>query len=127
MNRLLHEIRTLKRQNRIIEQQAIVVKLKEKYWSIQSNINDFRHSIKNCASVVFHSQGKELKGTSRAKLKKAEFINFLMQDTISFSNPLQKVCWKTILLHTWDDIYRTYLEQEQFHKHGVLSKSSTCV
>ena len=47
-----------------------------------------------------------------------------MQDTISFSHPCKKYAGKKFLLHTWQEIYKRYAEQTEFHKHGLISKTA---
>ena len=69
-------------------------------------------------------KNREHKGTSCASLKKEEFINFLMQDTMSYSHPSKKYAGKKFLMHTWNEIYSMYQNQPEFHKHGLISKTA---
>ena len=66
----------------------------------------------------------EHKSTSKANMKKEEFHNFLMQDTISYSHPCKRYSGKKFLLHTLDEVYKRYEEQMQFHKHGKISRTA---
>ena len=47
-----------------------------------------------------------------------------MQDTISYSHPSKKYADKKFLMHTWNDIYKKYQEQTDFHEHGKISKTT---
>ena len=123
INKRLREIRTLKRQNRIAEQQALVGKLKEEgsYRTISRLAGTPLKTVHEWCSVP---KERIHKGTSRAQLRQEEFVNFLMQDTITFSSPCQKYAGKRFLLDTWEQIYKKYLQQPQYHKHGILSKTT---
>ena len=67
---------------------------------------------------------RQHKGTSHAAMKREEFTNFLMQDTVSYSHSSQKYAGKKFLLHTWNEIYKIYEQQEEYHKHGLISKTA---
>ena len=67
---------------------------------------------------------RQHKATIRANMKRDEFINFLMQDTIMYSHPCKKYAGKKFILHTWDEIYKRYLTQPEYHKHRIISKTS---
>ena len=47
-----------------------------------------------------------------------------MQDTISYSHPSRKYAGKKFLMHTWNEIYQRYDQQPEFHKYGVISKTT---
>ena len=57
-------------------------------------------------------------------MKREEFINFLMQDTVSYSFPCKKYAGKRFLMHTWKDIYKMYEQQPEFPTHGTISKTA---
>ena len=69
-------------------------------------------------------KAKKHKGTSRANLKRQEFTNFLMQDTISYSHPCKKYAGKKFLMHTWNEIYKCYAQQPEFHSNELISKTT---
>ena len=47
-----------------------------------------------------------------------------MQNTISYSHPCRKYAGKKFLMHTWNEIYKCYQQQPEFHTHGLISKTS---
>ena len=124
VNKKLREIRTLKRQNRIREQQELVVKLKQQYGTYRSLSSAAGVALKTIHCWCSEPKERKHKATSRAELRKEEFTNFLMQDTITYSHPCQKYAGKKFLLHTWEEIYKRYEKQQEFHKHGLISKTT---
>ena len=135
VNRKLTAIRTLKRHNRIREQQKLVLELKEYIPKIvpkgKKEVGSYRDiatvsgvPLKTVYSWCSPPKEREHKGTSRAKLKKEEFLNFLMQDTITFSDPSKRYCGKRFMLHTWNEVYQRYLQQPEFHQNGILSRTT---
>ena len=124
VNKILREIRTLKRQNRIREQQQKVILLKDQFGTYRSLSTKAGVPLKTVHEWCSEPKCRENKATSRAKLKKAECINFLMQDTISYSHPGQKYAGKRFLMFTLNEIYEKYLQQPEYHRHGVISKTT---
>ena len=124
VNRLLREIRLLKRHNRINEQQKMVKSLKEKSGSYRSIASVTGVPLKTVHLWCSEPKNREHLGTTRANLRREEFINFLMQDTVSYSHPCKKYAGKRFLMETWEDTYQKYLQQPQFHKNGVMSKTT---
>ena len=124
VNTIIHQICTLKRQNRIIEQQEMVVKLKEVHGSYRSLSKVSGIPLKTVHGWCAIPKNREHRGTSRANLRREEFTNFLMQDTISYSYPCKKYAGKKFLLYTWDEIFKRYHQQPEFHKHGVISRTT---
>ena len=124
INKRLREIRTLKRQNRIIEQQEMVQKIKQMKGSYRAISGLSGIALKTVHDWCSPPKERQHKGTSRAKLRKDEFLNFIMQDTISYCTSSKKYAGKRFLLHTWNEIYNLYLQQPEFHRHGVISKST---
>ena len=49
---------------------------------------------------------------------------FLLQDSISFANPSKKFMGKRFLGDTWDVTRQKYLNQSEYHKHGIISLST---
>ena len=115
-NKLLREIRTLKHQNRIIEQQERVLKLK-KYGSYRDLKKITGVPLKTLHDWCSEPKERKHKATVKSQLKREEFIHFLLQDTISFSHPCKRYAGKKFLMHTWEEVYKRYLQKPQFHKH----------
>ena len=124
VNRQLREIRTLKRQNRIREQQKMVSALKEEKGSYRTIASIAGIPLKTVHEWCAEPKERMHKGTSRANLKKAEFINFLMQDMITYSHPSTRYADKKFLMNTWAEVYQRYLQQPEYHSHGVISRTS---
>ena len=124
VNKKLREIRTLKRQNRIIEQQEFVSELKSSTGSYRNISKTAGIALKTVHEWCSVPKERIHKASSRAQLRKEEFTNFLMQDTITYSHPCQRYAGKKFLMHTWDEIYKRYVQQAEFHKHGFLAKST---
>ena len=124
VNQWLREIWTLKKQNRIREQQDFVTKLKAKHGSYQSLNRISGVPLKTIHCWCSIPKNCEHKGTVRAQMKHEEFTNFLMQDTISYSDPCKKFSGKKFLMYTWDEIYKRYQQQKDFHKHGLISRTA---
>ena len=123
IHKKLREIRVLKSHNRTKEQQEKVDKL-------LSN-NTYRAMEKKCKVLLKTLHGwcsipkeAEHKSCARSRLCRTEFENFLMQDTVTYSHPCKKYAGKRFLMKTWDDIYKQYLQQPQYHTQGVISKTS---
>ena len=123
VNKKLREIRTLKRQNRIREQQSLVQKLKEGKGSYRKISAISGVALKTIHEWCAEPKAREHKGTARKILKQEEFTNFLMQDTITFCHPCKRYAGKRFLMSTWEETYKQYLKQPGFHKNGVLSKT----
>ena len=123
VNRKLREIRTLKRQNRIREQQSMVNTLKVVRGSYRKIAQLSGIALKTVHEWCAKPKCREHKGTTRKKLKQEEFTNFLMQDTVTFAHPCKKYAGKRFLMGTWDETYKKYLQQPGFHKHGIVSKT----
>ena len=48
----------------------------------------------------------------------------MMQDTITFSSSCKRFAGKRFMLDTWNEVYKKYLQQTEFHKYGVIGKST---
>ena len=101
-------IRSLKHQNRIKEQQDMVTKLRNIYGSYRNLKKISGHPLKTLHDWCSPPKEKIHKAKKRADLKKEEFTNFLMQDTISYSHPSTTYVGKKFLMHTWDEIFKKY-------------------
>ena len=67
---------------------------------------------------------RQHKGTEKANMRKEEFLKFLMQDTITFSNPSKKYVGKSFLLHLLEETYNRYILQPRYHKKRKVSKTT---
>ena len=123
VNKELREIHSLRRQNRINEHQVKVGKLKEKFtYRELSSITKI--PLKTLHDWCSEPKEKKHKASVRAQMKKDEFVNFLMQDMITYSHPCKRYTGKKFLIHTLDEVYKRYLQQLEFHKNGVISHIS---
>ena len=124
VNKALRTIRALKKQKRIREQQDLVVKLRAGVGSYQDISKSSGTALKTGHEWCSTPKDTIHKLTSKANLCGEEFINFLMQDTITFSCSSKRLTGKRFMVDTWAEIYKKYLEQPQFHTHCVVSKST---
>ena len=124
INRKLRTIRTLKRQNRINEQQDVVTKLKETEGSYRDIARKSGISLKTVHLWCSVPKNREHKAISLSKLRQEEFTNFIMQDTVTFSHPCKRYANKRFLIDTWEETYKKYLKQVEFHKYGTIGKST---
>ena len=124
VNQKLRSVRTLKSQNRIKEQQESVNKIKEAYGSYRDLAKLSGMPLKTIHAWCAPPKERQHRGTAKAKLKQQEFCNFLMQDTITYSHPSKKYAGKKFLMHTWNDIFKKYQEQPEFHEHGFISRTT---
>ena len=124
INKLLHEIHTLKRQNRIKEQQDHVIKVKDKFGSYLEISKLSGTPLKTVHQWCSEPKDRKHKATARAELHKNEFTNFLMQDAITYTSACKKYAGKRFMISTWEEVYKKYTQQPEFHKHGILSKTT---
>ena len=124
INKQLRTIQSLKKKNRIREQQQLVAKLKSSYGSYRSISNLAGIALKTVHQWCSKPKIRVHKGKARAAMKKNEFTNFLMQDTMTYSNPGKRYSGKKFLMYTWKEVYRCYLQQPEYHKNGQISRSS---
>ena len=122
-NKKVHELRHLKGKNRVIEQQELVEKLKESYHSYRNMSHMSGIPLKSLHKWCSHPSKREHKAKQITKLRKKEFEDFLLQDSISFTHPA-KFHGKRFLHDTLEVIRKKYLLQSQYHTHGVISMSS---
>ena len=57
-------------------------------------------------------------------LKKNDCEAFFLQETISVEMPGKRYANKIFLLHTWEEIYKKYCQQEEFHIYGKVALST---
>ena len=123
-HKMLRTIRSLKMQNCIREQQDLVQQLKKKVGSYRDIVKATETPLKTVHQWCSEPKERIRKGTLRSELREQEFINFLMQDTVTYATPCKRYSGKQFLLNTWDEIYQRYLQQPEFHKNGILSKTT---
>ena len=123
-SKMLRSIRALKKQNPVQEQQDLVTKLKELVGTYREIAKVTKTPLKTVHDWCKKPQERCHKGTARAMLKREEFTNFLMQDTVTYAHPCKRYAGKQFLLDMWEQIYQKYVQQSQFHKHGILSKTT---
>ena len=121
INKVLREIKTLKRQYRILEQQELFMKLKQSVGSYRAISADSGIPLKTLHSWCSVPKERKNKATYKANLRREEFVNFLMQDTISFTNPCKRYSGKRFMLHSWDEVRCRYLNQSKYHQNGIIS------
>ena len=124
VNKKLREIKALKSQNRIREQQGMVSKLKEEYGSYRDISRVAGVALKMVHGWCSEPKERIYQSTACADLRKEELTNFLMQDTVTFSHPSKKYSDKKFLLNTWEEIYKKYRNQPEFHENGLISKTT---
>ena len=110
VNRLLREIRMFKKQNRVIEQQSLVIKLKGDVGSYRCISRSSGIPLKTIHCWCSPRKERQHKATAQKKLRSDKFTNFLMQDTISFCNPSKKFAGKRFLLHSLEEVYNRYCQ-----------------
>ena len=97
VNKALRQIRTLKRQNHIREQESSVKKLKEKIGSYRDIAKLSGIALKTVHDWCSAPKNREHKLISRSNLRKEEFVNFMMQDTITFSSSCKRYSGKRFM------------------------------
>ena len=105
VNKALRTIQALKKQNRIQEQQDLVVKLRAGVGSYQDISKCSGTALKTVHEWCSTPKDRIHKLTSKANLHKEEFVNFLMQDTITFSCSSKRFAGKRFTVDTWGQKY----------------------
>ena len=108
-NKYLREICTLKRLNRLHEQQKSVKTIKNVYGSYRSISNISGVPLKTVHSWCSLPKARQHKSTMKSDLRKTDFVNFLMQNTVSYSTSCKKYAGKCFLLYTLNETYKMYL------------------
>ena len=115
VNKQLRTIKSLKTQNRIREQQHKVCIMKDQFGSYRDISKTAGIALKTVHSWCAAPKERNHLATVMSDLRRQEFTNFLMQDTISFSHPCKKYAGKKFLMHTWEEIHTRYLQQPEYH------------
>ena len=124
VNKRVREVRDLKCKNRVREQQDLVCELKNNYHSFRNLSFLSGVSLKTVHNWCSKPKEKINKASHLSNLRKKEFEEFLLQDTISFEHPCKKFSGKRFLRDTLDVTRSKYLQQSQYHKNGIISMSS---
>ena len=78
-------------------------------------------SLKSVHTWCSRPKQKIHKSSQIANARKQEFKGFLLQDSISFEHPGKKYAGKRFLRDTLEVTRQKYLQQPEFHKHGIIS------
>ena len=126
INKCFRQICTLKKQNRINEQQQLVMKLKQNHGSYRSLSAKSGIPLKTVHQWCCIPKDRKHKGTAKAEIHRQKFTNFLMQDTITYNTACKRYAAKRFMVDMWDSIYQKYVNQPEYHTNGVISKSTMC-
>ena len=107
--------------NRVSEQQKLVAEVRKSHQTFRNLSFWSGIALKTVHSWCKISQQKKHKSTELLNLRKEEFKEFLLQDSISFAHPRKKYCRKKFLRDTLEITRCKYLQQPQFHKNGIIS------
>ena len=123
-NKKVRQIGLLKSKNRLKEQEQLVVEMKGDLQSLHNIAKRSGISKKMVQQWFSRPKIKTHKSSDIAQLKKAEFEQFLLQDSISFAHPSKKFAGKRFLRDTLEVTRKKYLEQSEYHRNGIISLSS---
>ena len=124
LNRKVRHVGELRKKNRLAEHQKLSEELLSQFNSLSSIAEVSGISLKTVTIWFSKPVVKVHKLTEMSNLRKKEYEQFLMQDTISYPHPCKKHAGKRILRFTLEDIRnKYYLLQSEFHNHGVISYS----
>ena len=123
-NKKVREVCDLKKINCLVEQQELVTQLKEDFHSFRKMSLMSGISLKSVHTWCSWPKQKIHKSSQIANARKQEFKEFLLQDSISFEHPCKKYAGKRFLRDTLEVTRQKYLQQPEFHKHGISSLSS---
>ena len=121
VNKKVREIRELKNKNRLVEQEQLVSELKQNYHTFRNMSHMSGIPLKSVHSWCSRPKDRIHKTSQLAEMRKKEFEQFLLQDTISFTHPSKKLSKKRFLRDTLAVTRQKYLQQTEFHQNGVLS------
>ena len=123
-NKKVRAVCDLKRKNRIVEQQQCIAELKQNYHSFRNMSAMSGIPLKSVHNWCSQPKAKRHKSREMSQLRKKEFEQFLLQDTISFEHPCKKFSGKRFLRDTLEVTRKKYLQQTEYHKNGIISMSS---
>ena len=122
-NKKVRGVRTLKYQSRVTEQSAKVDELKQTYGSYRSIADASGIPVKTVYKWCSKPKDKQTKRIELANLRRQEYEQFLMQDSVSFPHPCKKYSGNRYLRHTIAETRKIYLSQPEYHKYGIFSES----
>ena len=93
-NKRICEVRDLKGKNRVCEHQERVASLKKNYHSFRNMSLMSGISLKTVHNWCSLPKQKQHRATEMSKMRRKEFEEFLLQDTISFAHPCKKYSGK---------------------------------
>ena len=114
----------LRKKKRTKEQQDVVSELRSDYGSYRNISAMCGISVKTIHKYCSETKEKIHKATELCRLRKEEYEAFLMQDTITFEHPCKKFAGKRFLRDTLEVTRNKYLQQPQYHKFDIISRTS---
>ena len=123
-NKRVREVGDLKDKNRVLEQQEHVLKLKRNYQTYRNLSRMSEISLKSVHVWCTQPIKKTHKATSVTNLRKKEYEDFLIQDTISFEHPCKKYSGKRFLRDTLEETRKKYLQQTEYHRNVIISMTA---
>ena len=123
-NKKLRVIGDLKDKNRVKEQQEMVSEISEDFHTFRTLALMSGIPLKMVYSSCCPPKEKKHKATELARLRKQEFEQFLLQDSISYAHPSKNFALKRFLRDTLEMTRKKYLCQSQYHKFAVISLST---
>ena len=123
-NKKIRQAGDLKCKNRISEQQKIVSELRDEFHTYRNMASVSGISVKTVHIWCALPKKRIHKASALSKLRREEYEEFLLQDTISFAHPAKKFAGQRFLRDTVEETRKKFLEQTQYHSHGILSMSS---
>ena len=124
INKKLREICSLKKQNRIKEQQQLVTNLKHEVGVFREISRLSGVSLKTVHDWCSLPKEHTHQAKAKAEIRKQEFTNFLMQDTITYSHPGKRYSGKRFMMFTWSELQKRYNQQPEFHQNGLISRTT---
>ena len=124
VNKKLRVACDLKGKNRLVEHQNVVQQLKKEFKSFRNLSSVSGIALKTVHNWCSLPKQKVHKAKELSQLRRTEFEQFLLQDTISFAYPSKRYAGKRFLCDTLDMTRKKYLAQPEYHKYGIVSMST---
>ena len=124
VNKKLRVACDLKGKNRLVKHQNVVQQLKKEFKSFRNLSSVSGIALKTVHNWCSLPKQKVHKAKELSQLRRTEFEQFLLQDTISFAHPSKRYAGKRFLCDTLDMTRKKYLAQPEYHKYGIVSMST---
>ena len=124
VNKEIRQVHNLKGRNRLVEQESKVKQIRSKYQSFRKLSGRTGIPLKTVHDWCSKPKEKIHKAKELSNLRRAELVDFLMQDSITFPHPCKKHSGRRFMRDTWDVTREKYLLQPEYHKYGVLALST---